>query len=188
MSIGEHVSVFVSIILGLGIADLAVSLHKLMLAKKRVNWDWLSPAVAIFTALNIIVVWWATFEHQASDNMLDFVPYFILLILLFLAAAASLPEEVPAEGIALREFYFSRSRYFWTLNLLQLLIVATLIIPRQVPAWDWQALASRQLENLPHIISVAILIMTKRLWVHQTLIVVLLASIVFDYVGAEMVQ
>ena len=189
MSVGEHVSVFVSIILGLGLADLAVSLHRLLLAHKRVRWDWLSPAVAIFTALNIIVVWWATYgwdQRAPNITMLDFVPYFILLMLLFLTAAAALPEEVPAEGIDLRDFYFSRSRYFWTLNLLQLLIVAIAILPRQVPAGDWQALAFSQAENLPHIIGAAILIVTKRLWVHRLLVGAFLASLVFDYVSAAM--
>ena len=189
MSVGEYVSVFVSIVLGLGVADLAVSLHKLLLAQKRVRWDWLSPAIASFTALNIIAVWWATYEwYQRAPNltMLAFVPDFILLSLLFLTAAAALPEEVPAEGLDLREFYFSRSRYFWTLNLLQLLMAAIFILPRYVGAGDWRALASIQAENLPHIIGVAILILTKRLWVHRLLVGTLFAFLIVGYVGAAM--
>jgi hypothetical protein len=166
-----------------------VSLHKLLLAQKRVRWDWLSPAIAVFTALNIIAVWWATYNwYQRAPNltMLAFVPDFILLVLLFLTAAAALPDDIPADGLDLREFYFSRSRYFWTLNLLQLLMVAIFILPRQVPAGDWQALAVRQAENLPHILLVAVLVLTKRLWVHRTLVAVLLAFLVFGYVGAAM--
>jgi hypothetical protein len=189
MSVGEYVSVFVSIVLGLGVADLAVSLHKLLLAQKRVRWDWLSPAIAVFTALNIIAVWWATYDwYQRAPNltMFAFLPDFILLVLLFLSAAASLPEDVPAEGLDLRAFYFDRSRYFWTLNLLQLLIVAAAIVPREAPAADWQALAVRQAENLPLIIAVAILVATKRPWVHRLLVGAMLGFLVYGFVGTAM--
>ena len=45
MSVANYVSVFSAIIIGLAVADLATSFHKLMRNRDRVRWDWLIFAV-----------------------------------------------------------------------------------------------------------------------------------------------
>ena len=46
MSIVDFLLAFVGIILGLGVADLLTSLHKLLRAGSRVKWHWATPTLA----------------------------------------------------------------------------------------------------------------------------------------------
>ena len=67
MSVGETVVVFVSIILGIALGDLLLSTHRLLRARERVDWHWLTPALAFFMLMNIIAFWWArAFSCSAS--------------------------------------------------------------------------------------------------------------------------
>jgi hypothetical protein len=45
MSVGEYVAVFVSIILGIALGDLALSTHRLLRARHRVEWHWVTPPI-----------------------------------------------------------------------------------------------------------------------------------------------
>jgi hypothetical protein len=58
-------------------------------------------------------LWWKW--HGFTGNTLGGVlPYFGVLLLLFLAAAVALPDEVPADGINLREYFEAKRRHFWS--------------------------------------------------------------------------
>jgi hypothetical protein len=45
----------------------------------------------------------------------QFLPTLGELILLFLLCSATLPDEVPADGLSLRTFYHEQGSYIWTL-------------------------------------------------------------------------
>jgi hypothetical protein len=119
VSSAEYVSVFVSIVLGLGLVDILVSLQKLLRAGKRVKWDWAAPLTAAITVMLLIMVWWsqypgeATMQHKVTIG--DFLPVFVALVLMFLLASASLPDEVPPEGIDLKEYYDRNGPFYWGL-------------------------------------------------------------------------
>ena len=55
----EHWATLVSIIIGLGIADLLVNLHRLIHAGKRVDWDALPLVWATVALLWLFNYWWA---------------------------------------------------------------------------------------------------------------------------------
>jgi len=44
-----------------------------------------------------------------------FLIYGHVLFLLYLVVSAVLPDEVPADGLDLQEYYFQTRRYFWSL-------------------------------------------------------------------------
>lgn len=118
MTVSDYLATFLSIIVGLALADLASSLHRLLRAGPRVIWDWLTPLAAINVAFAIQSVWWATFNglvHIESMTFAGFVPRVVSTLLLFLLASAALPDEVPREGINLRSYYDGQRRYFWAL-------------------------------------------------------------------------
>ncbi len=77
-----------AVVLGLAIADMATSLHKLLRNRRRVRWDWVLAQVA---------------------------PYFVVMVLLFLTASAALPDEVPEEGIDLGRYFDENRGYFLSL-------------------------------------------------------------------------
>jgi hypothetical protein len=121
----EFLTAFVAILIGLAIADLATSLHRLLRARERVKWDWATPAAAALVAIQVMAQFWA-FWFSRGEKVYTFASTFALaavLALVFLIASAVLPDEVPAEGIDLRAFYEKNRRYFWSLQALYIVTV-----------------------------------------------------------------
>lgn len=116
MSAFEYVSVMASIIIGLALVDVLVSANRLIRAGNAVKWDWAAPAAAVLVVMTLLQIWWSQYRPTAETMTIgQFLPLFVELILLFLLAAAALPDDVPAEGLDLRAYYARNSRYFWGL-------------------------------------------------------------------------
>jgi hypothetical protein len=117
----EYVLTLASIIVGLGVADLLVSLQRLLRARARVRWDWAVPANALIVLMTNVQIWWSLYDPADTPVTIGgFVPILIGLILLFLLTAATLPDEVPEAGIDLRDYYAASYGYIWTLYSLTL--------------------------------------------------------------------
>jgi len=112
----ENVLVFVSIIVGLGVADILVSFQRLLRARKLVRWDWAALIVALLALLVLVQSWWSIAQPGAKTMTIGaFLPTLVELILLFLLASATLPDEVPSGGVDLRAYYQEQGSYIWTL-------------------------------------------------------------------------
>jgi hypothetical protein len=114
----EYLLLFVSVIMGLAVSDLAISLNRLLDAGKRVRWDWLTPMAAAVAFLKIITQWWAWFGAKQIAAGLTFGMFLGLLIggvLVFLMAAAALPDSVDEPIVDLRAHYARVSRRYWLL-------------------------------------------------------------------------
>ncbi len=117
----EYVLVLASIIVGLGIADLLVSLQRLLRARGRVDWDWAVPATALLVLMTNIQIWWALYDPAVKPVTIGgFLPILAGLILLFLVTAATLPDELGEGRFSLRDYYAENRAYFWTLYSLTL--------------------------------------------------------------------
>ena len=125
-----------SIIVGLSITDLATSLHRLLRARRRVEWDWLPLATALLAVVLVINVWWALYPDSAEATegytVAEFFPVMTTLIVLFLTNAAALPDRVPPEGIDLRAFYESNSSYLWLLFAVYIALATALTISNRL--------------------------------------------------------
>lgn len=108
----EYITVLVSIVIGLAIADIATSLHRLLRAGRRVKWDWIAPTAAALVLLELFNLWWKWHGFD-GDTLGEVMPYFAALLLLFLAASASLPDKVPEDGVDLKQFAQRSHLYFW---------------------------------------------------------------------------
>ena len=132
MSLVERVDVLVAIILGLAMAELGTSFHRLMRAGKRVRWDWMSLALAYAMLLEIVQFWWlsqAWYANATELRLIEFLPRFLIFLLIYLMAAAVLPDKIPENGIDLRAFYVESSRYFWALVVLLTVTIMIFLIP-----------------------------------------------------------
>ena len=109
----EYITVLVSIVVGLAVADIAASLHRLLRAGRQVRWDWIAPTAALLMLLELFNLWW-NWHGFTGSTLGEVMPYFVSLLLLFLAASASLPDEVPTEGLDLRSFAAQSHLYFWS--------------------------------------------------------------------------
>jgi hypothetical protein len=109
-----------AVLIGLAIADIATSFHRLLRSKAPVNWDPLALSAALYALCMAIYMWfdlWGVRNFAATRHFLFYLLLFAQLFVLFLVAASSLPDE--ANGSTnLRDFYAANRRDFWFLVVL----------------------------------------------------------------------
>lgn len=153
MSVAEFVLVFVAIVIGIAVSDLLMSVHKLLRAAKRVKWDWLALSFAALMLFATVLFWWFSYrwyQDATSATIAAFLPKLLFLSIAFLMIAACLPDEVPPEGIDLRQFYMSSRTHLWSLVTLSLiLIVIVNMIDRGIGWFDLSVL-------WPQLVSIAL--------------------------------
>ena len=174
MSLVERVAVLVAIVLGLALAELGTSFHRLMRAGKRVRWDWMSPALAVLMLLQTVQFWWLsqTWYVDATElRLIEFFPRLLILLLIYLLSAAALPDEIPERGIDLREFYLETYRYFWALVGLLTLAIMIFLIPAR-PDSDYLGgfVRHEALDGFDLIVTVAAL-ETRRIRLQQAAVI-----------------
>ena len=109
-----------TILVGLAIADIALSLHRLIRHSPRVKWDPLVLLAGLYAFLIAVGMWFDLWAVRAVSETRDFFFYLSIvaeLFVVFLLAAASLPDD-PQVDSDLRQYYRANRRYFWTLVLL----------------------------------------------------------------------
>ncbi len=143
MSLNEFILAFISVVIGLGVADLLTSFHRLLRAHDRVKWDWLTIANAALMLYLIVAFWWWHFDYPGPGRTLTvakFLPVFGFLVTSFLMVAAALPDEVPEKGLDLRSFYLETLQYRWVLVVLSTLVSQWGGIFYVIASQDWSIL------------------------------------------------
>ncbi len=135
----EYAAIFYGFVVGLALQNILTSVHKLVEAGPRVRWHWMAPATALYAAiltLGNFWTWWLNRDaNHGQRTFLTFLVTAAALSILFLACAATLPDEVPEHGILdLRAFYFANLRRFWTLYTLTFALNTTTWIVAYVAA------------------------------------------------------
>lgn len=171
----EYLVGLASILVGLALADLAHSLHKLLRARARVRWHWHAPAAAAMLVLLVLDFWWGmrTLERAGLTMTIGlFLPMLVSLFVFFLLAAAAFPDEVPDGGLDLRAYYLDNASYFWRLYALFVLLasihVAMIALQRFDASPDLLARAATTL--MPNAIAIALaltLAFVRRPWLHS---------------------
>lgn len=117
----EYLIGLVSLIVGLGLADLATSLHRLIKQRARTRWDAQTLVTAALAAFTLIWIWYNVWDLRGFPGVGGFWFYLSLLLemtLLYLAAAASLPDEAElaeGEGRDMTAYLARHRRYIWIL-------------------------------------------------------------------------
>jgi hypothetical protein len=109
-----------AVLIGLAIADIATSFHRLLRSQSSVKWDPLALGAALYALCMAIYMWfdlWGVRNFAATRNFLFYLLLFAQLFVLFLVAASSLPDEANT-STDLREFYASNRKTFWLLVVL----------------------------------------------------------------------
>jgi hypothetical protein len=105
-----------AVLIGLAVADIASSFHRLARSKAPVKWDPLALIAALYALCLVVVMWfdlWGVRNFGATRTFFFYLSLIAEFFVLYLIAAASLPDE-PGDG-DLREFYARNRRYFWSL-------------------------------------------------------------------------
>jgi hypothetical protein len=190
MTTPAHIETFISIVVGLALSDVAHSLHRMLRAGRRVRWDLLTPLAALLVTCSVVNTWWTldlVFSHAVT--FAAFLPNLGSLILLFLLASATLPDQVPAEGLDLKAYYLENRTYFWGLFALWIaaLVVNEALLSIAAGQSAGQIIASTW-RNLLFVPVFGLLMWTRRRWVHGIVLafclVVVVGSWAFDSAGS----
>jgi hypothetical protein len=122
----DYITALVAVVIGLAIADLATSLHRLLRYRKIVRWDWVSPLAALVILAELFNLWWR-WRGFTGTTTGEVIPYFVALILIFLTASISLPDEVPPEGLDLGNYFDENRNYFWFVYASYVALIVTLL-------------------------------------------------------------
>lgn len=110
MTVFELTFTLISVILGLALANIAASLHRLALAGRRVEW---APEPILLTILITVIiaqVWLFQWFRRSLDDILVGVALLdvVRMMLLFFAAASCLPDPdtIGEERLSLKNYYY----------------------------------------------------------------------------------
>jgi hypothetical protein len=106
-----------SVLIGLAVADVAASFHRLARGRAPVTWDPLALLAAFYALVMAIGMWfdiWTVRNVTQTRHFFFYLSMVANLFVLFLIAAASLPDN-PQEDGDLRAYYERNRRYFWLL-------------------------------------------------------------------------
>ena len=135
MDVTSHSITLISIIVGLGLTELLLNLHRLILARDRVRWDPLPVLWMAIVLLMLLNYWWAVvLRRDGSELAHTAAEYGLLLVhplLLFLLCATVLPRLVSEDGIDMRRAYESDRRAFAWLFVLYMLANWILVLRRR---------------------------------------------------------
>ena len=175
------------IITGLAIADIVVSLHGVLLNRRIVKWDWLAILAAAFVFLAVVVSWGIAFRawHQPDVNptIWAFLVTLSQIIPLYLAARASLPDAVAADGVDLADHYAHVSRYFWSAiavsyGLYLVAVIATRPLSDEVLRERWNGTVQ--------LILMLVLIAFPQRRVHAIVVPLIMVLFVFDHLTGRL--
>lgn len=106
-----------AVLIGLAVADVATSFHRLMRSKSAVRWDPLALLAALYALCLAVGMWfdlWGVRHFAATRHFFFYLTLVAEFLILFLLAAVSLPDEA-GEHCDLRRHYETNRRYFWLL-------------------------------------------------------------------------
>ena len=186
----EYLLLFTAVILGLAVSDLALSLHRLLGAGARVTWDWLAPMAAVVAFLKIVTQWWIWYGAKALADGMTWEMFLALLVstlLLFLLAAAALPDETDAP-IDLAAHYAAISRRYW------ILFIGQWLLGNAFSIWAQMAIGHAHFDPRTLIspgVAIAavavVLVFVRNRWLHGLSLVGLIALYLVQSFGRSLV-
>lgn len=114
MSAFEYLSVFLSVIMGLGVTHVLAGLSKIIHSRSTVKPFWVHTLWAFNILIYIIAIWWGMFWWSTQTDW-SFFQFLLLLsysIVLFIAASLLFPWDVPQTFDFESHFFETRAWFF----------------------------------------------------------------------------
>jgi len=179
----EHLSVLISIVIGLGITHLLMSAHRLVQARERVRPYWLSLLWAVLIFISQVEWWWASFSYRQQVEWNFFYFLFILAspVALFLAAAFVLPELEPDQQYDLEEYYFRTRGWFFSILAVSPALDA---VRRGIQAGSYTDFGA--VSNAVSAVLLASLAISRQAWYHAMLTLAVAGLFLYFIVSAAL--
>ena len=163
----SYLSVLLSIVLGLAIAQILQGFRGLILTRAKVKLYLPTLIWAGHTLLIVIQGWWASFSmrRQANWTFLGLLVIILQAISVYMAAALVLPDVTGDAFVDLRDHYFAHRRWFFGAVLASLVfsVAKDLALTGHLPGrtnLEFHALFG---------FSVIVAAITRRAWFHELL-------------------
>lgn len=179
-----------AVLIGLAVADVATSFHRLARSRYPVAWDPLCLLAAFYALCLAVGMWfdlWGVRQFAETRHFFFYLWLVALLFVLFLIAADSLPDEA-GEACDLSAHYASNRRYFWTLVVI--FQVGYLLNGLYFIGADLRHLSPGRsiwlINNMlvPCLLALVLRSVAAR-WVHYLGVVFLLAGLAFHYASYQ---
>jgi hypothetical protein len=118
----SYLSVFISLILGLGVTHLLTGVAAIIRSRRELKIWWPTPLWIATTFLIQVQTWWAMFTLRTVEHW-SFAAFLIILlqpVAIFMMAALIVPRTVDGRTIDLRDEYFREFRWFFSALLIAL--------------------------------------------------------------------
>ena len=118
----SYLSVFISLILGLGVTHLLTGVAAVIRSRRELKLWWPTPLWIATTFLIQVQTWWAMFTLRKVEHW-SFAAFLVVLlqpVAIFMMAALIVPRTVNGHMIDLKEEYFREFRWFFSALLLAL--------------------------------------------------------------------
>lgn len=200
MSQLEYLTILVSIIVGLGITDMAESVRDLLHPDRSVRWHWLPLVWTLVALLMVVGAWWGLYRFLQADVWTQPVAFLLILftsLCLYLLCAFALPElDGPPETddpdlVDLEAFYFSPAhrRSFFGMSILYWFSLNATAFIWRVSTGTGDATPLSGVENtlmngLILGIPFGVMVLTDRKWAHVLLTIVgflLILLLLFEF-------
>lgn len=176
MAIGEYIILFAAILVGLAVADLALSLHRLLRAGRTIRWTPLVPLLAFLVLCLVLNMWWALFRNYTGLEEISFVrflPEVAVLLALFLLSASALPDKELEPGSDLAKWHRGNRSQFWGMFAVYLLLVIVNVSLRGIEAgWSLATFFERNLANFLLAVAALAAIRLRKMWFDYLLAVI----------------
>ena len=119
----SYLSVFISLILGLGVTHLLTGVAALIRSRRELRLWWPTPLWMATTFLIQVQTWWALFTLRSIEHW-SFAAFLIVLlqpVAIFMMAALIVPRTLAGETADLKDEYFREFRWFFSALLLALI-------------------------------------------------------------------
>lgn len=182
----EHLTVLVSIVIGMGITHLLTTVHELVQVRTRVRFYWLPVLWFVLLFISLVEWWWAIFALRTTVKWNFFYFLFLLMspVTLYLAAAFVLPDdsERGAEVIDLRHYYYENSGWLFTMLAISPALDG---VRRGITAGSFADTGSWS--NLVSALLLASLAKVKRPWYHA-LITLIVAALFLSFIVSSAME
>ena len=176
MALFEFLMVLVSIVVGLGIAEVLTGVARLLRARATVRYYWVHGVLTAATFVALLQQWWEVWGLNDVPEW-SFVGLILMLvgpICLFLMAHLIFPEV--GQEADLEAYYYGPMRPLWALGALAIVGSTSfrpVVFGDPLLAWD-------NATSLLGLVVFAVLLSTSRRMTHAIVVPVILVSLLYD--------
>ena len=176
MELFEFLMVLVSIIIGLGIAELLTGTARLLRTRKSVDFYWLHTLLIFGIGFAMLQIWWEGWTLRALPEV-SFLQLCLLLtgpVSLFLIAHLLFPD--PVEGTSLADYYLDQAPLIWGFATVGT-IVGTFLLPL---THGETILRPENISGFPMLAMFLVLVVSRKRRVHEILVPLVLLMLILD--------